>query len=45
MKWNENIQMILLTVSVIIMMVMFAITVWDVTFKKDDEMIRQEQER
>ncbi|EJP85993.1 hypothetical protein IC1_04411 [Bacillus cereus VD022] len=37
--------MILLTVSVIIMMKMFAMTVWGDLFHKDDETIRQEQER
>lgn len=37
--------MILLFVSVIIMMLMFAMTVWDDLFHKNDETIRQEQER
>lgn len=41
---NTRLQMILLTASVIIMMVMFAMTVWDDLFHKDDETIRQEQE-
>ncbi|MFJ8415024.1 hypothetical protein [Bacillus paramycoides] len=42
---SEKVQMILLFVSVIIMMVMFTMTVWDDLFHKDDETIRQEQER
>lgn len=42
---KERTQTILLFVSVIIMMVMFAMTVWDNLFHKDDETIRQEQER
>lgn len=42
---KERITTILLFVSVIIMMAMFAITVWDDLFHKDDETIRQEQER
>ncbi|PEU04133.1 hypothetical protein CN527_04580 [Bacillus cereus] len=37
--------MILLFVSVVVMMLMFAVTVWDDLFHKDDETIRQEQER
>ncbi|AXY08355.1 hypothetical protein CUC43_16770 [Bacillus thuringiensis LM1212] len=41
----ERVKTILLFVSVIIMMLMFAITVWDDLFHKDDETIRQEQER
>ncbi|MED3314529.1 hypothetical protein [Bacillus wiedmannii] len=41
----ERIKTILLFVSVIIMMAMFAMTVWDDLFHKDDETIRQEQER
>ncbi|MDA1678647.1 hypothetical protein [Bacillus cereus group sp. TH152-1LC] len=41
----ERITTILLFVSVIIMMAMFAMTVWDDLFHKDDETIRQEQER
>ncbi|RGO19711.1 hypothetical protein DXB28_01180 [Bacillus cereus] len=51
MKWNrkirisEKVQMILLTVSVIIMMIMFAVTMWSDLFHKDDEIIRQEHER
>ncbi|HFJ9456980.1 TPA: hypothetical protein ACGW7F_002172 [Bacillus cereus] len=42
---RERIETILLFVSVVIMMVMFAVTVWDDLFYKDDETIRQEQER
>ncbi|PEQ43625.1 hypothetical protein CN467_02985 [Bacillus cereus] len=42
---KERITTILLFVSVIIMMAMFAMTVWDDLFHKDDETIRQEQER
>ncbi|EJS14937.1 hypothetical protein IKS_01596 [Bacillus cereus VDM062] len=42
---KERTQTILLFVSVIIMMIMFAMTVWDDLFHKDDETIRQEQER
>ncbi|WP_090813830.1 hypothetical protein [Bacillus nitratireducens] len=42
---SEKAQTILLFVSVIIMLVMFAITVWDDLFVKDNETIRQEQER
>lgn len=42
---SEKVQMILLFVSVIIMMLMFTMTVWDNLFHKDDETIRQEQER
>lgn len=41
----ERVKMILLFVSVIIMMLMFAVTVWGDLFHKDDETIRQEQER
>ncbi|MCU5539057.1 hypothetical protein OCB04_24650 [Bacillus cereus] len=41
----ERVKMILLFVSIIIMMLMFAVTVWDDLFHKDDETIRQEQER
>ncbi|WP_404492442.1 hypothetical protein [Bacillus sp. RC51] len=41
----ERVKTILLFVSVIIMMLMFAMTVWDDLFHKDDETIRQEQER
>ncbi|PEA68187.1 hypothetical protein [Bacillus toyonensis] len=37
--------MILLTVSVVAMVLMFAVTVWDDLFHKDDETIKQEQER
>lgn len=42
---RERIETILLFVSVIIMMAWFAMTVWDDLFHKDDETIRQEQER
>lgn len=42
---SEKVQMILLFVSVVVMMLMFAVTVWDDLFHKDDETIRQEQER
>ncbi|PGX99689.1 hypothetical protein COE39_02850 [Bacillus thuringiensis] len=42
---KERIQTILLFVSVIIMMLMFAVTVWGDLFHKNDETIRQEQER
>lgn len=41
----ENVKTILLFVSVIIMMLMFAVTVWDDLFHKNSEIIRQEQER
>ncbi|MGE1048493.1 hypothetical protein ACQGSX_21530 [Bacillus sp. GMs2/1] len=41
----ERMKMILLFVSGIIMMVIFAITVWSDLFHKDDETIRQEKER
>ncbi|EJV49973.1 MULTISPECIES: hypothetical protein [Bacillus cereus group] len=41
----ERVKTILLFVSVIIMMAMFAMTVWGDLFHKDDETIRQEQER
>ncbi|MED3681833.1 hypothetical protein [Bacillus thuringiensis] len=41
----ERVKTILLFVSVIIMMLMFAMTVWSDLFYKDDETIRQEQER
>lgn len=41
----ERVKTILLFVSVVIMMIMFAMTVWDDLFHKDDETIRQEQER
>lgn len=37
--------MILLFVSVVVMMLMFSMTVWDDLFHKDDKTIRQEQER
>lgn len=36
--------MILLFVSVVVMMVMFAVTVWNDLFHKDDETIRQEHQ-
>ncbi|OOR01643.1 hypothetical protein BW899_06655 [Bacillus mycoides] len=42
---SEKVQMILLFVSVLVMMLMFAVTVWDDLFHKDHETIRQEQER
>lgn len=42
---RERVQTILLFVSVVIMMLMFAMTVWGDLFNKDDETIRQEQER
>ncbi|MCC2327144.1 hypothetical protein [Bacillus wiedmannii] len=42
---RERIETILLFVSVIIMMVTFAMTVWDNLFHKDAETIRIEQER
>lgn len=42
---RERIETILLFMSVIIMMIMFAMTVWDDLFHKSDEIIRQEQER
>lgn len=41
----ERVKTILLFVSVVIMMIMFAMTVWGDLFHKDDETIRQEQER
>ncbi|MED1038650.1 hypothetical protein P4T62_08165 [Bacillus mycoides] len=41
----ERIKTILLFVSVIVMMIMVAMTVWDDLFHKDDETIRHEQER
>ncbi len=41
---KERITTILLFVSVIIMMAMFAMTVWGDLFYKDAETIRQEQE-
>lgn len=41
----ERVKTILLFVSVIIMMTWFAMTVWDDLFHKDDDTIRQEQER
>ncbi|GAB6601469.1 hypothetical protein PDN46_08540 [Bacillus cereus group sp. Bc191] len=42
---KSRIETILLFVSVIIMMVMFAMTVWDDLFHKDDETIRIERAR
>ncbi|MCC0758688.1 MULTISPECIES: hypothetical protein [Bacillus] len=42
---RERIETILLFVAVIIMMATFAVTVWSDLFHKDDETIRQEQER
>lgn len=42
---RERIETILLFVSVIVMMAWFVITVWNDLFPKDDETIRQEQER
>lgn len=42
---SEKVQMIFLTVSVVAMMIMFAMTVWDDLFHKDSEIIRIEQER
>ncbi|AJH65304.1 hypothetical protein BF33_106 [Bacillus cereus] len=42
---KERIETILLFVSVVIMMALFAVTVWDDLFHKDNETIRQEQER
>ncbi|KAB7640290.1 hypothetical protein [Bacillus sp. B3-WWTP-C-10-D-3] len=41
----ERVKTILLFVSVVIMMIMFAMTVWDDLFHKDEQTIRQEQER
>lgn len=41
----ERVKTILLFVSVVVMMIMFAMTVWGDLFHKDDETIRQEQER
>ncbi|PGO26412.1 hypothetical protein CN984_17760 [Bacillus cereus] len=41
----ERVKMILLFVSVVIMMLMFAMTVWGDLFHKDDETIREEKER
>ncbi|PGO90175.1 hypothetical protein CN988_00920 [Bacillus thuringiensis] len=42
---KARIETILLFVSVVIMMTWFAMTVWGDLFHKDDETIRQEQER
>lgn len=42
---RERIETILLFVAVIIMMATFVMTVWGDLFHKDDETIRQEQER
>lgn len=41
----EHVKMILLFVSVVIMMLIFAMNVWEDLFYKDDETIRQEKER
>ncbi|MGH0498949.1 hypothetical protein ACQVPI_22100 [Bacillus wiedmannii] len=41
----ERVKTILLFVSVIIMMIMFAITIWDDLFHKDKQTIKQEKER
>ncbi|MCU5002930.1 hypothetical protein OCD70_22990 [Bacillus tropicus] len=42
----EHVKMILLFVSVVIMMLIFAMNVWDDLFYKDDEtLLRQEKER
>ncbi|EPZ0458626.1 hypothetical protein [Bacillus sp. CD3-5] len=41
---KERIKMILLFVSVIIIMSMFAMTVWGDLLHKDDETIRQEKD-
>ncbi|WHY28114.1 hypothetical protein QNH45_21875 [Bacillus wiedmannii] len=41
----ERVKTILLFVSVVIMMVWFAMTVWGDLFHKGGETIRQEQER
>ncbi|PGY11968.1 hypothetical protein [Bacillus cereus] len=42
---SERVKTILLFVSVIIMMIMFAMTVWDDLFHKDKQTIKQEKER
>ncbi|WP_242284709.1 hypothetical protein PY144_14885 [Bacillus cereus] len=42
---RERIETILLFVSMVIMMAWFAVTVWGDLFHKDNETIRQEQER
>lgn len=41
----ERVKTILLFVSVVIMMITFTMMVWDDLFHKDDNTIRQEQER
>lgn len=41
----KKIQIVLLTVSLIIMIVIFTMTVWDDLSHKDNETIRHEQER
>ncbi|PFP91700.1 hypothetical protein COK06_22970 [Bacillus cereus] len=41
----ERVKTILLFMSVVIMMLMFAMNVWNNLFYKDDETIRQEKER
>ncbi|WP_075308549.1 hypothetical protein [Bacillus wiedmannii] len=41
----ERVKTILLFISVVIMMTWFGMTVWGDLFHKDDETIRQEQER
>lgn len=42
---RERIETILLFASVVIMMITFAMMVWDNLFHKDDNTIRIEQER
>lgn len=42
---RDRVKTILLFVSVTIMMLMCAMTVWDDLFHKDDETIRMEKER
>ncbi|PGW18555.1 hypothetical protein COD90_07905 [Bacillus cereus] len=42
---KSRIETILLFVSVVIMMITFTMMVWGDLFHKDDETIRQEQER
>ncbi|AJH18250.1 hypothetical protein M2E15_3508 [Bacillus mycoides] len=42
---KDRTKTILLFLSVIIMIVMFAMNVWDDLFHKNDETIRHEQER
>ncbi|PEN68508.1 hypothetical protein [Bacillus wiedmannii] len=41
----ERVKTILLFVSVVIMLITFTMMVWGDLFHKDDETIRQEQER